>query len=198
MRTILLLIISSCSLAYSQTQQNAALDKPFSLDVQYQKMKEGSQTFKDYKVIKETQLDKFWNITGDSIKMQEQRLAEAKAEISKLKEELKSTQNAMQVQQASVADVVFDSTHITVLGIPFTKGFFIVMMLGVIGALTFGLSVCMAKVKFANGLVKEKTLIADSVSHEFEDFKKKAMDKQTKLSRELQNERNKWMEARKS
>ena len=59
------------------------------------------------------------------------------------------------------------------------------------------ISIYFARVKVLNRLVKEKALIADSISHELEDFKKKAMEKQTKLSRELQNERNKWQDYRK-
>jgi Skp family chaperone for outer membrane proteins len=84
-----------------------------------------------------------------------------------------------------------------VLGIPFTKGFFILFVAAVIGALAIVLSIAFARVKIASSLVKEKTLIADSTVLEFDDFKKKAMEKQTKLSRELQNERNKWQEYRK-
>ena len=51
--------------------------------------------------------------------------------------------------------------------------------------------------KMLQGDLKEKALIADSIAHEFEEFKKKSMEKQTKLSRELQNERNKWQDYRK-
>jgi FtsZ-binding cell division protein ZapB len=197
MRTILLLIIVSCSLAYSQPAQKAVEDKNLNLNQRFQEMKAGSQTFKDYKVIKESTLDKVWSITNDSIKRKEQQLAEAKSEVITLREELETSRNSMKVQQASIQDVVYDSTHITVLGIPFSKAFFILLTAVIIGGLAFVISISFGRVKILNSLVKEKALIADSISHEFEDFKKKAMEKQTKLSRELQNERNKWQDYRK-
>jgi hypothetical protein len=39
--------------------------------------------------------------------------------------------------------------------------------------------------------LQEKKLAVNMVTNEYEDYKRKAMDKQTKLSRELQDERNK-------
>jgi hypothetical protein len=184
--------------AYAQQPaQKAVEDKNLNLEARYKEMKSASQTFKDYKVIKESVLDKVWKITTDSIKEKEQQLAEAKKEIDGLNEQLSTTRKSMEAQEASIKDVVYDSTHISVLGIPFAKGLFILLTAAIIGGLGFLLSLAFARVKIANTLVKEKTVIADSIAHEFEDFKKKSMEKQTKLSRELQNERNKWQEHRK-
>jgi Skp family chaperone for outer membrane proteins len=84
-----------------------------------------------------------------------------------------------------------------VLGIPFLKSIFILLVAAIIAGLAFLISLVFARMKIANSLVKEKTLIADSIAHEFEEFKKRSMEKHTKLSRELQNERNKWQEYRK-
>jgi Fe2+ transport system protein B len=197
MRTTLLLVIVSCSLAYSQPAQKAVEDKNLNLTQRFQEMKAGSQTFKEYKVIKESVLDKVWSITNDSIKKKEQQLAEAKNQITSLQGELETTRNSMQVQQASIQDVIYDSTHISLLGIPFSKGLFIFLTAAIIGGLAFVMSISFGRVKILNSMVKEKALIADSITHEFEEFKKKAMEKQTKLSRELQNERNKWQDYRK-
>ncbi len=44
--------------------------------------------------------------------------------------------------------------------------------------------------------VKESNLIVNNLTHDLEDFKKSALDKQAKLSRELQTERNKAVESR--
>jgi len=185
-------------ISYAQPSQVAAEDENLDLQARYKVMKSGSQTFKDYKVIKEAVLDKVWKITTDSIKQKEQQLDEAEKQISTLKEELASIRSSMEAQQASMKEVIYDSTHITVLGIPFAKSLFLVLTTAIIGGLIFVLTISFARVKIANIQVKEKTLIADSIGHEFEDYKKKSMEKQTKLSRELQNERNKWQEFRKA
>jgi len=191
-------LVSIVGVIYAQQPaQKVIEDKSLTLEARYKEMKAASQTFKDYKVIKETVLDKVWKITADSIKEKEKQLAEAKKEIDDLNEQLNTTRKSMEARESSIQEVVYDSTHISVLGIPFTKGFFILLTAAIVGGLGFLLSLTFARVKIANSLVKEKTLIADSITHEFEDFKKKSMEKQTKLSRELQNERNKWQEYRK-
>lgn len=196
--SLCLVFVSIVAMTYAQQPaQKAVDDKNLSLDARYKEMKSASQTFKDYKVIKETVLDKVWKIATDTIAKTEQQLVQAQTDIDSLKEELSTMRNAMSEQEASIKDVVYDSTHISVLGIPFLKSIFILLVAAIIGGLAFLISLVFARMKIANSLVKEKTLIADSIAHEFEEFKKRSMEKHTKLSRELQNERNKWQEYRK-
>jgi len=197
MKNILLLIILTGSIAYSQPTQKSTEDKSLSLEQRFIEMKARSQTFKDYKVIKEDDLNRVWKITRDTLMKRNQDLTDAKSQMAFFQEELETARNTMQVQQASINDVVYDSTHISVLGIPFSKGFFLLFVAAIVGSLLFVLSIFYGRMKMLNVLVKEKALISDSIAHELEDFKKKAMEKQTRLSRELQNERNKWVEARK-
>ncbi len=197
MKNILLLIILTGSIAYSQPTQKSTEDKSLSLEQRFIEMKARSQTFKDYKVIKEDDLNRVWKITRDTLMKRNQELTDAKSQMAFFQEELETARNTMQVQQASINDVVYDSTHISVLGIPFSKGFFLLFVAAIVGSLLFVLSIFYGRMKMLNALVKEKALISDSIAHELEDFKKKAMEKQTRLSRELQNERNKWVEARK-
>jgi VIT1/CCC1 family predicted Fe2+/Mn2+ transporter len=172
-------------------------DKELGLQERYQVMKAGSQTYESYKVIRENILDGFWKITLDSVKDIKKTLAASNAEITSLKIEIQSLKDSLKTQQASVEDILFDSTHINVLGIPFSKSVFIVIVASIIGALIFLVATVFARMKYLNSLANEKALIATSITNEFEEYKKKALDKQTKLSRELQNERNRIFESRK-
>jgi hypothetical protein len=45
--------------------------------------------------------------------------------------------------------------------------------------------------KVQSKILSERNLAVNSLTHEFDEYKHRAMDKQTKLSRELQDERNK-------
>jgi hypothetical protein len=194
---ILLILLFVASLANAQPAVKAIEDKELGLQERYQVMKAGSQTYENYKVIRENILDGFWKITLDSVRDIKKTLAASNAEIGSLKIEIQSLKDSIRTQQASVEDILFDSTHINVLGIPFSKGVFIVIVASIIGALIFLVSTVFARMKYLNSLANEKALIATSITHEFEEYKKKALDKQTKLSRELQNERNKIFESRK-
>jgi VIT1/CCC1 family predicted Fe2+/Mn2+ transporter len=194
---ILLILLFVASLANAQPAVKAIEDKELGLQERYQVMKAGSQTYESYKVIRENILDGFWKITLDSVKDIKKTLAASNAEITSLKIEIQSLKDSIKTQQASVEDILFDSTHINVLGIPFSKSVFIVIVASIIGALIFLVATVFARMKYLNSLANEKALIATSITNEFEEYKKKALDKQTKLSRELQNERNRIFESRK-
>lgn len=189
-------LISLVSPLFAQPAIKAIEDKDLNLKERYEVMKSGSQTYEDYKVIKEFILDGFWKITIDSISKQHAMIKDANSEIAVLKNEILKIQNDLKAHQASVDEITFESNHISVLGIPFGKGTFIFLSAAVIAGLALALFVMLGRMKILNSGMKEKTLIAHTLTQEFEEYKRKALEKQTKLSRELQNERNKIGEQR--
>lgn len=193
--TILILLSSIYGMA--QPAAKAIEDKNLGLHDRYQVMKNNSQTYEDYKVIKEYILEGFWKITTDSFQLKQNQLAEAKQRITTLETELMNSQNELKNHLASVEGLVYDSKHIAVFGIPFNKGVFLVIVTAMIAGLVVLVVAIAGRMKLLNSEMTEKALIAQSISLEFEDYKRKALEKQTKLSRELQNERNKLVELRK-
>ncbi|HNT49510.1 MAG TPA: hypothetical protein PKK67_02915, partial [Cyclobacteriaceae bacterium] len=160
----------------------------------YQVMKTNSQTYEDYKVIKEFVLDGFWKITLDTISRKETQLVEARQKITGLQTELADSHQQLAQQKASVEGITFDSEHISVLGVHFGKGVFLLIAFVIMAALVAIIIAVTARLKILQGTVKDRAQVADSLSHEFEEYKRKALERQTKLSRELQNERNKLVE----
>ena len=171
-------------------------DKSLTLQERFLMMKSKSQTFNDYKVIKETVLDGVWKITRDSISTRKTSLAKARATIASLESEVTASKAALQQKEASMQEVVYDSTHITVLGISFGKQLFLGIVASIIALLVLGLLLATGKLKLMYTSIKEKAELVNVITTEYEEYKRKALDKQTKLSRELQNERNKLAEIR--
>src|SRR4051812_29000964 len=68
--------------------QNAVDDKKLTLQERFLTMKTKSQTYSDYKVIKESVLDGVWKITRDSIASRKAMLASANKTIEELKAEV--------------------------------------------------------------------------------------------------------------
>jgi chromosome segregation ATPase len=188
-------IVVACLLAsigaYAQPGSEALAKDNKSLQERFFLLKTKSQTFKDYKVIKETVYDGMWNLLNDSLKANKQRMADARAKIASLDASVAQIKLQLEQKQASMQQVEHASTHITVLGIDFTKGVFITFATVVLLALVAVIGVLVARLKIIHKSYREKADTVDELSHEYEDFKRKAMDKQTKLSRELQDERNK-------
>ncbi|MFM8913240.1 MAG: hypothetical protein ACKOE6_10055, partial [Flammeovirgaceae bacterium] len=168
------------------------------LNERYHQMKANSQTFQDYKVIKEVRLDEFWKMTMDSARYQRQQLNEAKQTIALLTGQLKQTGEAVKSIQASTADLVYNSRHISFFGVPFNKWLFNFLVLGVTGGLVFLLLILLGRGRLISTAIKEKTDSLQAITDEFEQYKRKALEKEKKLSRELQTERNKLLELKRA
>ncbi|MBT1699788.1 hypothetical protein KK083_23070 [Fulvivirgaceae bacterium PWU4] len=191
---LLLICVLSGVGVFAQTAADALKSDNQTLRERYLLMKTKSQNYQEYKVIKENVLDGMWKIVLDSAAAKQAAINASKAEIVKLQAELTKNIDALKAKEDSMKDIVHASTHITVLGISFDKGFF-AGMVGVI-LLLAGLAIAgvIYSMKVLRRNLTEKEDLANTISAEYEDYKRKAMDKQTKLSRELQNERNKLQE----
>ncbi len=173
-----------------------ALQGDHTLKDRYYLMKDNSQTFQDYKVIKEVILDGVWKITMDSLNVVEKGLAEAEARITALEDQVKVVEAQFHQKELSMAEMEYDSTHVTVAGVSFSKSLFLTLTGLTLVGLLFLLGSTAGAVKLLQRSVKEKELSLFGVNAEFDEFRKKALEKEVKLSRELQSERNKLMEFR--
>lgn len=191
---LLMLVLLVAGSAVAQTAEDALRNDQQTLRERYLVMKMKSQNYQEYKVIKENILDGMWKIVLDSMTAKQAAIRKSQSEISNLQAELNKNIETLKAKENSMNDVVYASTHIRVLGIDFDKGFFA----GMFGAILIIAGLVLAGVLYSMKVLKknlnEKESLATAISSEYEEYKRKAMDKQTKLSRELQNERNKLQE----
>lgn len=171
-------------------------EKNSTLQERYWFMKSKAETYEDYKVIKEYIMDGVWKVALDSMKEQKNLVKQERQTISKLEANLQVAKDTLRQERAAVTQIVHDSSHISVLGISFTKSIFIVLVVAIISLLLFIGGIMLTKIKLVQATAREKTVIADAITRELDEFKKKSMEKQIKLARELQNERNKVAELR--
>lgn len=184
----------------AQTQAQAhnptiALEnKPHSLAERYYLMKTNSESYQDYRVIKEYIMDAVWKYAMDSLLKKTNQLAEVNSKIKSLEADVARVQSNLQAKETSMNEVVFASTHINVLGRDFSKIGFIVISAVTAGVLLFFIFFLLARLKIMQMFVAESKVVVASITHEFNEYKRNALDKEIKLSRELQTERNKLME----
>ncbi len=197
-RLLLALCLSAPILSSAQIPGAPQDEKNFTLAQRYWSMKSKAETYQDYKVVKEYVMDGVWKIAIDSLKQQRLLVADGKQTISKLETDLKAVNLTLTKEREASTEVVHASTHISVLGIDFKKGVFLIFITGILGLLAFIGVGMVAKIKFLRETAKEKIAIAEIISREFDEFKQKAMDKQIKLARELQTERNKLADLKQS
>ncbi len=170
--------------------------KDISLEERYRLMKDNAQTFKDYKVIKQEVLNGVLAITLDSIALLEKNLAESASTIAAFEEKVKAANALRDNTLAAMTEMEYDATHMTVFGISFNKSFFASLVGIIIVSLLALLGIITGRLKMVYTTLKEKLESLDITTKEFEEYKRRALDKQMKISRELQDERNRLAELR--
>ena len=179
------------SVAGFSQQASDALQEDLTLRERFTILKSKSQTYGAYKVIKETSLDGVWKIMQDTIAGKNASIKAANQNINNLKSQLAQTEKTLTAKEQSMAEILHASTHITVLGIDLPKGAFISIVAIAIAALLVLLGLIIARMKLQSKSLNERNLAVTALTNEFDEYKHRAMDRQTKLSRELQDERNK-------
>lgn len=195
---IVLLFLFATQPMWAQTAQPIVDLQKATLTERFHIMKSKSETFNEYKVIKENVLDGVWKVVMDTINARKVQLHESATIISRLEGELKNTREAMQQKEIALQDLVYASTHISVMGINFGKTTFLAIVTVITIGLGLLLGIMTGKLKLLYSSIREKIELVNATLFELEEYKRKSLDKQTKLSRELQNERNKLMELRRS
>jgi hypothetical protein len=190
-RLLIIFCILTSSLSFAQTSGVSEDEKNFTLQQRYVSIKGNAETYQDYKVIKEYVLDGFWKVTLDSMKEQKNLVKQANQTTSKLETKLLATKDTLASERAAVTQIVHDSHHISILGIDFKKSMFIIFVVAVFLLLLFIGGAMIARIRLVQATAHEKIILAEAIASEFDEFKKKSMEKQIKLARELQNERNK-------
>lgn len=199
-RTVFLIFSLLTFFTETHAQRSAEALEPneATLQERFLILRDKSESYSEYKVIRTYVLDGMWKITMDSLRAERAALREAQANIKKLQDEIAAVNATMKSKDEAVAQMEHDSSHISVLGIDFLKSVF----LSTVGIIILGLMVLVgllvARVKWVQSSMREKIENADALSHEFEEYKRNALEKQMKLSRELQDERNKLHDLRSS
>ncbi|WP_461789790.1 hypothetical protein [Pedobacter sp.] len=209
--TLLFLTIGQNALA--QTQSNTIQPKPApvvkkvyrqrdtvkntdpSLNGQYTFMLSRTRTSPDgYKMIAKYRLDELWKNVMDTLRKEkadkknlQQKLNDQNKTVNYLKTEISG-------KEASLTENTNKVNEISILGITFEKGTYNIMMWGIVGALTIALIIVIIRSGKSIGEAKHRTGLYNEIAEEYQAFKSKSVEKERKLARELQDERNKLEE----
>ncbi|HEY9006838.1 hypothetical protein [Ohtaekwangia sp.] len=188
---------------FSFAQEPAATEvqsppENYTLRERYSIMKAKAQSFKEYKVVKESVLDGVWKITRDSLAAKDLAIHDAQKNIAQLNAQVAEARAALQKKEQSMEAALHDSTHISVLGIDVEKSTFLTIVAILVVALAAVIVTFAGRMKMITRSLHEKKLTINMLTNEYEEYKRRAMEKQTKLSRELQDERNKLSSIRNS
>lgn len=169
----------------------SAQDATKPIDEQFTEVIEGSNNYQQFKVIEKIKMNRLQANTKERIGNLQSEIASLKSEMasqqtaaSKVSADLESTQQALEVTKGEKDSIVF-------LGSQMQKGTYQTMMWGIVGVLLLGLLFFIYRFRNSHILTKEAQLKLDETEAEFDDYRRKSLEKEQKLGRQLQDERNK-------
>lgn len=180
----------------SIAQQNDNTDDQ-TLNEQYNTLIENSETFNEYKVIKKNTLNDFWKVVSDSVALLNTEKKEALSTVRSKQTQIDALNSTIQTKDKELATGEAEKSNITVLGADISKSLYAIISILIPLALLVVIGFLIVKSKVDLQSTKSAKKDLTTLEEEFKEHKKRAMDNQSKLNRELQTERNKLAELKK-
>lgn len=167
---------------------------PRTIDGQYREMMDKSNHFQDYKVVKQSRLANFRKSALDTINRERARITELQQKLDAQSKSVAGLKSNLDKKDQSLEQSRAEVDQISFLGIPFSKGTYSALMWGIVFVLGAILAIIFFQSVNYRKEARYRIKLFDELSEEYRLFKTKANDKEKKLARELQDERNKLEE----
>lgn len=185
-----LFLICFTSLSFAQEQDSTAVEAKTIVD-EYNLMIDESGSYQEYKVIKKTAISSFRDQLTQQKEAFENEIKTLEKEISSQSEEIKTLKMNLSSTESNLAEVEEQKNSMQFFGSNVNKSVFQSIVFGIIGALVLILLIVLIKFKANSSATKDAIESLERTEKEFEEYKHNALEKQQKLGRELQDQKNK-------
>ncbi|HWW39004.1 hypothetical protein [Pedobacter sp.] len=192
-RCILSLFAAICLLLIAQSTfaQDTTKTDP-SLSGQYQFMLSKSKTLYGAKLINPARLSGLWKNVKDTINTERKQLVASKAKINEQQKAIADLKAQIEGKESSLASSNAKLNEISFLGIPFTKSTYNSIVWTLIIVLALALAFVVVRSAKHIHEAKYRSNLYQEIADEYQAYKVKSNEKEKKLARELQDERNKF------
>lgn len=173
-----------------QTNLFAQEDVEQSLLDDFDEIVNKSNNYEDYKVVKKLQLKNFRNSLSKELESLENEIEELRKLSEEKDKKITELQSLLDTSEENLRETTAQRDQIIFFGAPMEKATYQTTMWGVIGVLILILILFLLKFKSNNSSTNEAKKQLGNVEKEFEEYKRKALEKQQKLGRELQDQKN--------
>ena len=188
-KQIYVLALLLISVIQVQAQDSLATETP--VQDEFTKLIEEANNYQGYKVVDYDKLIELRNNTRDYVNelkeeiiVQKNTVDQQNKQINDLKEKLTSTKDDLKT-------VTDEKDALMFLGMPFSKGGYKAMMWGIVAVLLVILIVLFIRYRSSHSATKEAQQRLSETEKEFDSYRSKALEKEQRLGRMLQDERNK-------
>ena len=195
---VVVLALWSCNLSLAQDgeeQEVLSLDGgPISSQFEYLTTKSGPYRAEGirYRVVKEVNLNKLRKNVSDSINEFNERAAQLRTTITSHEETIESLNKQLEETTNNLAAVTEEKDNMSFLGFNTSKGTYNAILWTIIGSLLLLLLFFIYKFRNSNILTQEAKQSLSEVEKEYEDHRRRALEREQKISRQLQDEINKY------
>jgi septal ring factor EnvC (AmiA/AmiB activator) len=193
----LLTVLLTVTITYSQetdAEDKLSLEEgPISNQFDYISKRSGNYRADGvrYEVVKETNLYKLRKNVLDSLAAISKRTSELKSTISEHETTITSLNKKLEETTTSLTAVSEEKDNMSLLGASVSKGTYNIILWAIIGALFLLLGLFIFKFRNSNILTQEAKQNLSELELEYEDHRRRALEREQKISRQLQDERNK-------
>lgn len=190
-RTLFTLIAACLSIAASAQLPKDSIKVDPTLGGQYKLLLSKSRTLDGYKLINPTRLSVFWRNVRDTLNTTHRQLISTRKEATGYQNEIVGLKKQVAGAETSLATSNAKLNEINFLGIGFTKSNYNIFVWGLITLLAIVLTVVILRSVKNIHEAKYRSTLYEEINQEYQNYKVKANEKEKKLARELQDERNK-------
>ncbi len=198
-RTLFIVMaLLTCNLQFAQEEEgedgNLSLDKgPIKSQFEYLFTKSGNYRADGikYEVVREGNLYKLRQNVLDSINESNKKTLELKAAISENQATISSLNKKLDETSKSLSTVTEQKDSMSFLGILVSKGMYNLILWTIIGSLLVLLALFVYRFRKGNILTQEAKAALSELELEYEEHRRRALEREQKISRQLQDEINK-------
>lgn len=184
----------TCINLYSQENQviqETTIDTPKSIEAQFDFIYGNSGNYTQYKVIKQEWFNKLKKQTLDSVKNVESELNTAEKKIESQQLEIQASERKISAINEELVSISEEKDTMPFLGIKTTKKLFSTIVFSVILLLIVLLVFFIYRYNRSNAITKVAESNLKDLEVEYEDYRRRALEREQKVMRKLQDELNK-------
>jgi hypothetical protein len=136
-------------------------------------------------------LTAFYRNMMDTLNVERRKIVELRAKVTKETQTVSSLKTDVNNKEQSLTESNAKVDNISVFGILLPKATYNLVMFGLVGGLALALVIVIVTTAKYKHEARHRIELYDEIDEEYKNFKAKANEKEKKLARELQTERNK-------
>lgn len=188
---LIFLFVITLSFAQDSIQNGGKASMNGTLDKQFDYVIQKSNNFQEYKVVKKDFLITLKRNSIDSVNRFKTELADLKTEFASHSATVQQLKDTLETTQIELDKLKIAQDNVSFVGAPISKTNYNLIMWGIVSVLLLILLVFLFQLKGAKSIARDAKNNLEKLEEDFEDYKRKALEKEQKLGRQLQDEINK-------